>query len=233
MGPRHSSRAILLTVASLVLAFASAPRAHDITTKVTWNREIARIVYARCATCHRPGGTAFSLIDYQQASPWAVAIKDTVLQRQMPPWGAVKGFGEFRNDQALSQEEIDLITNWVDGGVPEGNPDNLPLHPRVVPLQAVAPRTGELIAAGDYTFARPFTMDGFRVLDVAKNGSAKITIAFPDGRIAPLVWLHDYSAQRAHPFLLRTPMTVPAGASLHGVPSGTRLVLFPPVTSER
>jgi mono/diheme cytochrome c family protein len=232
MHPSNSPRSALLAAACLIVITTSVTRAHDITTKVTWNREIARIVYARCATCHRPGGTAFSLIDYQQASPWAAAIKDSVLQREMPPWGAVKGFGEFRNDQALSQEEIDLITNWVDGGVPEGNPDNLPLHPRVAALQTVAPRTGELVAGGDYTFTRPFTLDGFRVVDVTKNGSAKITIAFPDGRIEPLVWLHGYSPQRAHPFLLRTPLVVPAGASLHGLPAGLHLVLLP-VTSER
>ena len=55
-----------------------------------------------------PAVTRFSLMTYQEASPWATAIKESVLRRRMPPWGAVKGFGTFRNEQALSQEEIDL-----------------------------------------------------------------------------------------------------------------------------
>src|SRR5258706_14833473 len=102
---------------------------HDVTTKVTWNREISRIVYARCASCHRPGASAFSLVTYSEANPWGRAILDSVLRRTMPPWGAVKGFGSFRNEQALMQEEITLIENWVNGNLPEGNPNDLPPRP--------------------------------------------------------------------------------------------------------
>src|ERR1700754_2318272 len=92
------------------LAIASGLRAHDpITTKLTWTREISRIFYARCASCHRSGGKAFSLLTYKEARPWAVAIAEEVMERRMPPWGAVKGFGEFRNDQSLTQEQIGLI----------------------------------------------------------------------------------------------------------------------------
>ena len=58
---------------------------------------------------------------YQDAQPRAVAIKDAVMARTMPPWGAVKGFGEFRNDQALTQEQIELISDWVEGGMTKGN----------------------------------------------------------------------------------------------------------------
>ncbi len=38
----------------------------------------------------------------------------------MPPWGAVKGFGNFRNEQGLTQEQISLIADWVEGGVTQG-----------------------------------------------------------------------------------------------------------------
>src|SRR5262245_14186181 len=92
---------------------------------ITWNREISRIVYERCASCHRPGGSAFSLMTYQDAQPRAVAVKEAVLSRSMPPWGAVKGFGSFRNDQGLSQEQIEVITDWVEGGMQKGNNPNV------------------------------------------------------------------------------------------------------------
>ena len=85
-----------------------------ITTKITFNREISRIFYERCVSCHRDGGSAFSLMTYPEVRPWAVAIKEEVLSRRMPPWGAIKGFGEFRNDQALTPEQLELITQWVE-----------------------------------------------------------------------------------------------------------------------
>ena len=103
-------------------------------TPVTWNREISRLVLQRCASCHRPDGTAFSLLTYRDAQPRANEIKDAVLSRRMPPWGAVKGFGSFRNDLSLSQEQIETIARWVDGGIRRGNgPLQLP-KPRRSPL---------------------------------------------------------------------------------------------------
>ena len=87
-------------VVAVLLAAAADLRAHDPNgAPITWNREISRIVYERCASCHREGGTSFSLMTYQEAQPHASAIKDSVLARRMPPWGAVKGFGDFRNDR--------------------------------------------------------------------------------------------------------------------------------------
>src|SRR5438105_11797568 len=107
---RRTSLVIILGICLGVFLSGIKSPAHDvITTKITFDREIARIVYARCASCHRPGGTAFSLMTYDDARPWAKAIQEEVLERRMPPWGAVKGFGDFRNDQALTPEQIEVI----------------------------------------------------------------------------------------------------------------------------
>ena len=217
---------LLAGVCLIAFACASAVRAHDVTTHVTWNREVSRIIYARCVTCHRPGGAAFSLMSYQEASPWGTAIKENVIQRRMPPWGAVKGFGNFRNDQALTQEELDLIANWVNGGVPEGNPNDLPTRLTIPRPVAVPPPSDEMIASGDFRFQRPFTLDGFWVKNQPRTGSAQITIEYPDGRIEPLVWLRDYSAKQEHPFLLRTPLALPSGALIRGL-AGSSLALLP------
>src|SRR5437773_2329990 len=106
-----------------MLAAGMPLSAHDpITTKITWSREVSRIVYARCLGCHREGGAAFSLATYAEARPWAKAIKEEVLVRRMPPWNAVKGFGQFKGDRGLAQEELSIIADWVEGGAPEGNP---------------------------------------------------------------------------------------------------------------
>ena len=80
----------------MAVLLAGAMQAHDlITTPITWSREISRIVYARCASCHHEGGRAFSLMTFKDARPWTVAIREEVLRRTMPSWGAIKGYGDF------------------------------------------------------------------------------------------------------------------------------------------
>lgn len=201
--------------------------AHDVTTNVTWNREIVRIVTGRCASCHRPGGDAFPLLTYQEANPWARAIKDQVLRRQMPPWGAVRGFGAFRNEEALSQEEIDLVRNWVDGGAPEGNPDHLPPRLVIPDRPVVAHHAGELAVTRDEVLPQAFTLDGVWVRRRPVSGQAQITLVFPDGRIEPLLWLHNDRRVPEQPFLLRRPLSLPAGTAIRGL-AGATLLLMPP-----
>jgi hypothetical protein len=94
--------------------------AHNpITTKVTWTREISALLERRCVSCHRPGGYAgFSFTTYNDARPWAVAIKEEVLSGSMPPWGAAPGVGHFANDRRLTRHEQELVAAWVDGGAP-------------------------------------------------------------------------------------------------------------------
>src|SRR6187551_319111 len=113
-------------VFALVLAAAGGLRAHDPSAvPLSWNREISRLVYDKCASCHRPGGTSFSLMTYQDAQPRLTEIKESVLSRQMPPWGAIKGFGDFRNDASLTQAQIALVTDWVEGGASRGGNRNV------------------------------------------------------------------------------------------------------------
>jgi len=118
---RTKALAALAAGAFVLCAFIHDLDAHDrITTRVTWDREIEPIVTARCVECHRAGGrSTIPLATYQQARPWAVAIKEEVLTRRMPKWSAARGYGDFANDPSLSPFEIALIAAWVDGGAPE------------------------------------------------------------------------------------------------------------------
>src|SRR5262245_39924343 len=70
-----------------------------------------------------------SLATYEEARPWAKAIKEEILEKRMPPWRPVKGYGEFLNAPSLTQREIDLIVNWVEGGAPRGDDKELPEGP--------------------------------------------------------------------------------------------------------
>ena len=80
-----------------------------------------------CLGCHQAGGIAMSLETYEEARPWAKAIKEEILEKRMPPWHAVKGYGEFLNAPSLTQHETDdIIVNWVEGGAPKGDDKDLP-----------------------------------------------------------------------------------------------------------
>ncbi|MGH9843774.1 MAG: IPT/TIG domain-containing protein [Blastocatellia bacterium] len=93
----------------------------------TFNREVVRIFRKSCQTCHHPGDIApFSLVTYKEARPWAQAIREEVALRQMPPWKPAPGCSDLRDVRALSQDEINTIVAWVDGGAPEGNAADLP-----------------------------------------------------------------------------------------------------------
>lgn len=92
-----------------------------------FNKEVVRIFQKSCQTCHHSGDIAlFSLLTYKDARPWAQAIREQVLLREMPPWKPQAGCGEFKEVRALSEDEIKTIAAWVDGGAPEGNAADLP-----------------------------------------------------------------------------------------------------------
>ncbi len=91
-----------------------------ITTKIVFNREIAQIFQKKCFQCHTDGNVSVPLTTYKEARPWAVAIKEEILEKRMPPWGAASGYGHFANDMSLTGREISLILSWADGGAPSG-----------------------------------------------------------------------------------------------------------------
>jgi hypothetical protein len=96
----------------------------------TFTRDVAPIFYKSCVSCHHPGEIApMSLLDYKTARPWAKAIRDAVVRRKMPPWFADPRYGHFSNDPRLSENEIETIKAWADGGAAEGNPDDVPARP--------------------------------------------------------------------------------------------------------
>jgi tetratricopeptide (TPR) repeat protein/mono/diheme cytochrome c family protein len=88
---------------------------------VTFNRQIAPIIYGNCAPCHRPGEAApFSLLSYQDARKHADQIADVTKRRFMPPWLPQHGYGEFLDERRLTEAQIQLLQRWAQQGAPEG-----------------------------------------------------------------------------------------------------------------
>jgi hypothetical protein len=213
------------SVCCAVLFFAAlaSVSAHDpITTKVTWNREIAPIFQARCVSCHSQDGRApMPLATYNEARPWARAIREEVLARRMPKWPVVRGYGDFRNDPSLSAFEIALITAWVDGGAPQsrekGSPAVAPPLAAQAPLsdegsrdERTLPCRSQALPAGELAALRPRLPAG---------GSLRLTLEFPDGDQEPLLWIRDFDPRFARLLRLRTATRIPPRTRLRVDPS--------------
>ena len=125
---RDTHRSMAILGALLVLGLVTSAGAEGTTT---FAKDVAPILYENCVSCHRPNHLApMSLLTYNDARPWARAVKEKVLAREMPPWGADSSIRAYKNDASLTQAEIDTIAAWVDGGAPEGNNEDLPAVPQ-------------------------------------------------------------------------------------------------------
>jgi tetratricopeptide (TPR) repeat protein len=159
--PRNGLSCALVAMAIAAAAACSRPKeepAKAVPREVTFNRDIAPILFNNCASCHRPidgpsavtprakadlsavapgaeadpicvAGAPFSVLDYDSVRRHARAIASAVQRRAMPPWLPEPGHGEFAGERRLSDEQIALIAKWVDRGAPEGNPADAPKPP--------------------------------------------------------------------------------------------------------
>jgi hypothetical protein len=116
-----------VVIAAGLIGHAQAPAASAVPT---FNKDVAPILYANCASCHRPGEIApMSLLTYAEARPWAQAIGRRVADNSMPPWHADAPEHTFVNERRLTAAQKDTIARWVSGGAPQGNPADLPPAP--------------------------------------------------------------------------------------------------------
>ena len=156
----------------------------------TFTKDVAPIIFEKCAACHRPGEVApMTLLSYQDVRPWAKVIKSKVLAREMPPWGAEPAHSlKMRNDRSLSTEQIATIVAWVDGGAPKGNDADLPPAPKFaegwtagsepdvvleMPVESQIPPEGELGVQMFYSKI-PFTEDKFAEMLEIRPGNRAV-----------------------------------------------------------
>jgi hypothetical protein len=152
-----------LKVVVLSLAASLAAIAAPASSNVTFYKDVLPVLQNKCQECHRAGEVApMSFTTYDETRPWAKAIKTAVVTKKMPPWFADPHYGKFANDRSLSQDDIDTLVAWVDGGVKPGDAKDAP-KPRVytygwqigtpdqvleLPIPIEVPATGVV----DYTY---------------------------------------------------------------------------------
>src|SRR5256885_4000394 len=125
------SNATLRSCGIAFVALSGALLAADVDKPrpVTFTKDVSPILQARCQECHRKGSMApMSLVTYDETRPWAKAIRQRVIARQMPPWHIDRTVGvqQFKNDMSLSDAQIATIARWVDLGAPLGDVKDLP-----------------------------------------------------------------------------------------------------------
>jgi len=132
---RSSHRLALIAAAELLLLLKSpiSISANDSRPQgsVTFTKDIAPIIFANCASCHRPGQSGpFDFMTYSQVKKHAKDIATVTQSGYMPPWPPEPGFGEFVGQRRLTADQIGLIRQWVAEGAIEGNPTDLPELPK-------------------------------------------------------------------------------------------------------
>lgn len=126
---RHGSISITSLAVFSFATFATSLLGATVDREITFTKDIAPILQARCQVCHRPNTFApMSLLTYEETRPWAKSIKQKTLAREMPPWYIDKHVGvrDFKNDVSLTDQEIATISKWVDNGAPKGDPADMP-----------------------------------------------------------------------------------------------------------
>lgn len=203
-------------------ALACSLEGHDIiTTKLTYTRDISRIFAQHCVACHGEG-YSIPLARYTEVRPWAVAIKEQVLARAMPPWGAIAGFGDLAPQRALPEEDMLVIAAWVLGGAPEGDPTLAPKAattaraavPAVRPKAADHGREPLLVVSTRVTLPHDLDISGIRPLPEVRVASIRIVATLPGGGVEPLLWLYGYEPEWHSVFRYARQIKLPAGTTV-------------------
>lgn len=119
------NRALFMT-----LAAASAQVTPGVES-ITFNQQVAPIIYRSCTPCHRPGEAApFSFLSYRDVVKKAASIADVTSTHYMPPWKAEVASYPYRDERRLTEKEIELIQTWVRLGMPEGSGIQKPEPPQ-------------------------------------------------------------------------------------------------------
>lgn len=112
----HLMRTFLFLMSLLIFTISLAQK------PVTYNKDIAPIIEAKCVSCHKPNEAApFSLLTYEDAAKRATNIASVVKSRFMPPWKADDHYTSFANNRSLTDKQIELIQSWARDAAPKGS----------------------------------------------------------------------------------------------------------------
>lgn len=121
----------IIPFANVVLAlFIVSCNSGKLPESITYSEHIAPIIYKNCTSCHRPGEAGpFNLLTYEDAATRADLIKFVTRTRYMPPWPADAAYSHFIGEKVVDENEIEMITSWVENGCAVGDSTKIPVCP--------------------------------------------------------------------------------------------------------
>ena len=121
---------------------------------LTFDKDIAPIVYQNCVSCHRAGEVApFPLATYQDVQRRAPMIAAVTQSHYMPPWKAAEGAETFVGAHRLTGTQIAAFQKWSDEGAPEGRAADLPAMPHYASGWTLGPPDAVVQPDRAYTLA--------------------------------------------------------------------------------
>jgi mono/diheme cytochrome c family protein len=90
-------------------------------TKVSYAKDVAPILEAKCVACHQDGGIGpFAMTNYQMVKGFAPMIREVIRTDRMPPYHADPHVGKFSDSQRLSSDQVKTLVHWIEAGAPRG-----------------------------------------------------------------------------------------------------------------
>ncbi|GAB5405847.1 MAG: redoxin domain-containing protein [Aureliella sp.] len=96
-----------------------------------FHENVMPMLIRNCVECHRTGDIGpFPMNDYSEVVGWAETMLETIEDKRMPPWHADASVGEFSNARSIAAEDKQLLIDWIDAGMPQGDPSAAPPMPK-------------------------------------------------------------------------------------------------------
>jgi hypothetical protein len=90
-------------------------------TEVSYARDVAPIVQAKCVVCHQPGGLGpMQLTTYEQIKGFAPMIREVLQTHRMPPFQPDVTVGHWAPNEGLSSDQLKIMVHWIEAGAPRG-----------------------------------------------------------------------------------------------------------------
>jgi peroxiredoxin len=122
-----AGKPVTIPVTEAVGCYIGRPERGAATGDITYSKHVARVLEDHCVRCHRPGQIApFALTSYDDAVAWAETMLEVIDEGRMPPWHANPAYGHFSNDAHMPDEAKQVLRDWIEGGMPEGDAADLP-----------------------------------------------------------------------------------------------------------
>lgn len=120
---------VLALLSLSILAGCSGDERSGTDDDPTYARDIQPLFEVKCSGCHTGGGIGpFPLETYEQVTKMKGSVESAVVDRRMPPWLAADGCADYAGNRALTDEQIDTVVRWIDAGMPEGDPGDVPVE---------------------------------------------------------------------------------------------------------